>query len=57
MLEVTTDGFYLACFKAGKGMVASGRLKEITALSLEEAAQKFVNSPEFTALIRQAGKR
>jgi hypothetical protein len=45
MLEVTTNGFYLAYYKATKGMVASDRLKELTVLSLEEATQKFVNSP------------
>ncbi|HEX8528498.1 MAG TPA: hypothetical protein VF646_00680, partial [Cytophagales bacterium] len=57
MLELTTDGFYLAYFKAAKGMVASDRLKEITVLSLEEAAQKFVNSPEFTSLVLQVNKK
>jgi hypothetical protein len=57
MLETTTDGFYLAYFKAKKGMVASDRLKEITVLSLEEAAQKFVNSPEFNSLVMQGGKK
>jgi hypothetical protein len=57
MLEMTTDGFYLAYFKAAKGMVASDRLKEITVLSLEEATQKFVNSPQFTSLVLQVSKK
>ncbi len=57
MLELTTDGFYLAYFKATKGMVASDRLKEITVLSLEEATQKFVNSPQFTSLVLQVSKK
>lgn len=57
LLELTTDGFYLAYFKATKGMVASDRLKEITVLSLEEATQKFVNSPQFTALALQVSKK
>lgn len=51
LLELTTDGLYMAYFRATKGMVASERLKEITILSIEEAAQKFVNSPEFSSLV------
>ena len=51
LLEVTTDGFYLAYFKSTRGVVASDRLKEVTILSLEEATQKFINSPEFIGLM------
>jgi hypothetical protein len=57
VLELMTDGFYLAYFKAQRGMVASDRLKEITVLSIEEAAQKFVNSAEFTALVTQGSRK
>lgn len=53
LLELTTEGLYLAYFKATKGMVASDRLKEITVFSLEEATQKFVNSPEFNKIIQE----
>jgi hypothetical protein len=53
LLELTTEGLYLAYFKATKGMIASERLKEITVLSLEEATQKFVNSPEFNKIIME----
>lgn len=53
LLEMTTEGLYLAYFKAKKGLVASDRLKEITKLSLEEAAQKFVNTPEFQKIVQE----
>ena len=53
LLELTTEGMYLAYYKATKGMIASARLKEITVLSLEEATQKFVNSPEFNKIIKE----
>jgi hypothetical protein len=57
LLELTTEGFYLAYFKAKKGMVASDRLKEITVLSLEEATQKFVNSSQLATLASQANNK
>jgi hypothetical protein len=53
LLEQTTEGLYLAYYKATKGSVASDRLKEVTVLSLEEATQKFVNSPEFIKIMRE----
>ena len=55
VMEQTTEGLYMAYFKGSRGMVASNRLKEITVLSIEEATQKFVNSPEFISLISEAG--
>lgn len=51
LLEQTTEGLYMAYFIASKGMVAADRLNEITILSLEEATQKFLNSPEFIHLM------
>ena len=56
LLELTTEGLYMAYFKGSKGMVASSRLNEIIVLSLEEATQKFVNSPEFISLVMGGAK-
>jgi hypothetical protein len=53
VLEQTTEGVYLAYFKAKKGMVANDRLKEITVLSIEDATQKLLNSPEFRDLMAE----
>lgn len=57
LLELTTDGMYMAYFKSTRGVVASDRLKEITVLALEEATQKFINSDEFKNIMAEITSR
>lgn len=57
LLELTTEGIYMAYFKSTRGVVASDRLKEITVLALEEATQKFINSDEFKNLMAEIASR
>jgi len=52
ILEHETEGLNLVTFKARRGLIASDRLKEITIFAIEEATQKFINSPEFASLFK-----